>query len=68
MKQFQIAPIPMYIYYAKGCSKCHSWNAFDITYLSYGCESANTHNCNIHIMVIACKLYMNSGAHGSVVG
>jgi hypothetical protein len=55
MKQFQIAPIPMYIHYAMGCSKCHIWNAFDIMYLSDSCESAITNN---HNMVIACKPYM----------
>lgn len=57
MKLFQIAPIPVYIHYAMGCSKCHIWNVFDIMYLSDGCESAITNN---HIMVIARKPYMNT--------
>jgi hypothetical protein len=32
---------------------------FDCAYVNDGCESAIISNCETHVMVVTCKLYMN---------
>jgi hypothetical protein len=33
---------------------------FDVMYISDCCESSIKLNCKMHVVVVACKLYMNS--------